>query len=229
MGESHAFSEARRRRLGPLAVSVGGHCGVGSATMAAALRARFRLSCTVVGDADSPDADPLGGTDLHVRVIGAAPRRCDVRACATDALLIVVAGKADVRDDAQAAAFAAADTLGHQVVPVSALLASATVGPADLDALRAREPSDDVLCRFGVRGVALATARLAAEPGITADALAASLHAASGIGAVADAIRAASPEVAKLRDARLCRDLRLLAARDVSREEAERALVGARL
>ncbi|MCF8588783.1 hypothetical protein [Gordonia liuliyuniae] len=228
MGDSQAFREAQRRRLAPLAVAVGGHRGVGSSTVAAALRARFRLSCTVIGDADSFDVDPPGEADLLVRVIGAAPRRCDVRACATAAPLIVVAGKADVRDDARAAAFAAEGALGRQVLPVSALLASATVGPADLDSLLSREPADDLLRRYGLYGVGLARARLAAEPGMTADALAASLHAASGIDAVADAIRAASTAVARRRDARLCTDLRLLAARDSSREESERALVGAR-
>ncbi|MCF8605287.1 hypothetical protein L5I01_18205 [Gordonia sp. HY442] len=224
MGEHQTFEAARRRRMAPLAVAVSGHPGVGTQTVAAALRSRFRLCCTVIGDADPP-----GGADLLVRVIGAGARRCDVRACRVQAPLIVVAGKADVRDDARAAAAEAAGVLGRPVVPVSALWASATVGPSALDALRTGEPGDDVLRSYGIRGVAAAQDWLAAEPLLSGAAIATRLHDASGIDAVADAVRTVSGEVASLRDRRLCADLRLIAARGAAREEAEQALVGVHL
>lgn len=143
--------------------------------------------------------------------------------------LIVVAGKADVRDDARAAAAEAAGVLGRPVVPVSALWASATVGPSALDALRTGEPGDDVLRSYGIRGVAAAQDWLAAEPLLSGAAIATRLHDASGIDAVADAVRTVSGEVASLRDRRLCADLRLIAARGAAREEAEQALVGVHL
>ncbi|MGO3326803.1 hypothetical protein [Gordonia sp. (in: high G+C Gram-positive bacteria)] len=220
MGEVQTFAEARRRRMAPLAVAVSGHTGVGSQAMAAALRSRFRLSCTVIGDSDPP-----GAADLLVRVIGAGVRRCDIRACSAQTPLIVVSGKADVRDDAGADAAAAAEVLGRPVLAVSALWACATVGPNALDVLRAGEADEDLLGRYGIGGVAAAQDWLAAEPLLSGDDIATRLHDASGIDAVADAVRAVSREVAALRDHRLRAALRLLAARGVARREAEQSLV----
>lgn len=223
-----AVTVVRRRRTAPLTVAVCGHPGVGSATVAAALRSRFRLSCTMIGESDALGPEGCGAADLLVRVVGAGPRRCDGAACATRTPLIVVANKADVRDDAAASARIAEDSLRRPVLPVSALLAAVSVGPADRDMLRCGDVDDDLLRRFGVRGVEVSRNRLAAEPDLSTSALADVLFAESGFAAVACAIRDASWEVAERRDRRLRADLRLLAARGVAREDAEHALIGAR-
>ncbi len=214
-----AVARACERRNAPLSVAVGGHGRTGKNTLAAAVRSRFRLSTSVIDEGSPP-----GEADLTIRVIGAEVRRCDLDAVAScRGPLIVVAGKADLRDDPAALAERAAARLGVPVHPVSGLLASATVGPSDVVALT-RDPVDvDVLRRFGC--AAAACARDLDEP--TADDLAARLREISGIDALAPAIRAASTEVGLARDRRLRAELRLAAARGSDRDLAEAILRGA--
>ncbi|QRY62564.1 hypothetical protein JVX90_19725 [Gordonia sp. PDNC005] len=213
-----AVARALTRRNAPLSVAIGGHGRTGRSTLAAAIRARFRLP-TVVVDDNSPPPD---GIDLTIRVIGAQPRRCDVDALASSGRMIVVAGKADLRDDPQSLAEMAAERLGMTVHPVSGLLASVTVGPGDVALLRSDPVAPDVLRRFGVEGVARAR-ELGA---VTAEDLAARLRELSGIDAVGAAIRSMSPAIAAGRDLRMRADLRLAAARAIDRDLVETALAG---
>ncbi|GAA4641037.1 hypothetical protein [Gordonia humi] len=222
MGDDEALEQVQTRRSGPLTVAVAGRPGAGSSTMAAALRTCFRLCCMTIGDTDPPPT-----ADLLIRVIGAQVREQDRRALADVAVpTIVVAAKADVRSDPRALADAAADDLGRSVHPVSGLLASAAVGPADLVGLRAADPPAPLLRRYGLTGVAAARELLDRLPESTAREVTERLRAVSGIDALADPIRERSGPVATLRDRRLRDDLRLLAARGVARDDAERALVG---
>jgi hypothetical protein len=212
-----AVARALTRRNAPLSVAVGGHGRTGRSTLAAAIRARFRLP-TVVADDEGPPPD----VDLTIRVIGAQPRRSDVAAVASGGAMIVVAGKADLRGDPRALADIAAQTLGVPVLPVSGLLASVTVVPGDMALLRSDPVDPDVLRRFGVEGVARAR-----ELGVVpAEVLTARLREVSGIDAVAAAIRSMSTDIAAGRDRRMRAELRLAAARAVDRELVESALAG---
>ncbi|GEE01584.1 hypothetical protein nbrc107696_20300 [Gordonia spumicola] len=209
---------ATDRRNAPLRVTIGGHGRTGRTTLAAAVRARFRLCASVIDDHSPPD-----DADLTIRVIGAAPRRCDVDALARAGVSVVVAGKADLRDDPAALAADAARELGVSVYPVSGLLAAVNVGPTDLVRLREHPDDPDLLRRFGVAGVAHA-ARFDAD---TPERLAAELRRISGIDALAAAVRAASADVAAARDRRLRAELALAAARGHDRDRVEAVLAGA--
>lgn len=229
----HAVACAYERRNSTLLVEISGHPGTGRRTLAAALRARFRLSCVVRIGQDPSDGDVR--PDLEIRVIGASPRARDHEAAGHEAAehadrpRIVVAGKADVRTDAQRLADDAANELGVTVHPVSGLLAGAIAGPADLE--RLCTPDADtasvgpaLVRRFGLAGVTAARKFLDGDPDASARAVTAHLHRISGLDALVVPIRAVSADVGRMRDARLIADLRLIAALGDGRDAAEREL-----
>lgn len=121
MAETTA-DELERRRRAPLTAVVTGHPGGGRDTVALGLRTEFGVRATA-------DGDP--GADLVVHVLGAVARDCDRDLLAGERRpCVVVAGKADLRRDAQRArelAEAAAAVLGRPVYPVSGLLAAARI------------------------------------------------------------------------------------------------------
>ncbi|MGB6243866.1 hypothetical protein, partial [Gordonia sp. (in: high G+C Gram-positive bacteria)] len=235
--------DGRIAAVADVVIAVSGLPGAGSTTMRASLAARFGVQTTGLeveaagsgiekvarrpGDAPVPP-------DLELRVIGAQLRAADRAAIvASDVPVVVVAGKADTRPAAAEQARAAARELGRPVVAVSGLLAGATIGRADLDALRrwhrdgisvpvaaaafAEEAGADrneqrlraqLLARLGRSGLTAAVATVGRHPAVDEAGLAAHLHAMSGIDALIAPIVAAAPVIAARRRVRRLAGLR---------------------
>ncbi|GAA1482035.1 hypothetical protein GCM10009624_24750 [Gordonia sinesedis] len=243
------LAAAGDRYVRSLVVGVGGRPGVGRDTMARALRER--LAVTAVGPGEDPDAD--ADVDVWVYVLTGPARAADVAALHTLAAdrTIVVLGKADTLDDADATVADVERSVGRPVLAVSALLACADLSDDELDFLRelvaagvpmpsmagaflAGAPTGSrqrayrlaLLRRLDRRGIEIAM-DLIADRDPVADAAATmnrELWAHSGIDAVVPAIAGHVDRVRYWRDVELRSRLDRAAARGPDRERVEELL-----